>query len=301
MIFTMVKKKKIQVLKPILIVTIAVIVLLFILQKSLSIFPQKTGGLKGLIFQSKNDEQRMQTLDKCIQDFSKTGWQNHTDYIELGNFYQSKWCNGAACGNGNRDMHSITLFTTEYKLPQVYGIGLDVALIPDKPGWGVNFSFANGMAESVTNDRLQINFLKYDDSEGIETEKVYLGSRDSYKVFETEISINSPSSLENDLVSYTTSATSMRDNALAQLKNFRNKVSSEITSNNVMRCEYKPSERAGIPPICVKERSLTENEKSDELKKANEYFNSQENLLSADYQEMYNVLIKAVPLKNCLY
>lgn len=323
----MAKKKKFRFLKPVLIISTILIVLLvvaYILEgmylgivNPFAKVQVKTGldnldcrsknkvpvtaGLDGLNFQSKDDKKRIQTLNMCIQNFSKSGWQNHTNFYESGNFYRSTWCNGSDEKKVKSDIHSITLFTTNYKLPEVYGVGLDIRFKPSLPGWGVIFKFANNIADRVAGNILQIDFIKYNEPNGSVSEKVYVGSGDSYKIYDSVIRMDSSASLEKDLLDYTTSAVSMRDNALAQIKNFRQKVSSEIASNQVEICEYKPSERSNLPPVCVKKRSLTEIEKLVELKKANDYFNSQEDLLNSFYREMYDVLVKTVPLKNCLY
>lgn len=310
------KKQTIKINQKTLLVSVFTVIVLFILFNLLvknknsrnKITKLSINGLNGLVFQSKNDEKKMQTLDQCIQNFSKSGWKYYDDYREVGNFYEAAWCNGKGCkypnksdAFGKRDTHRITLSTTEYKLPQVYGVALDADFVPNQPGWGVNFSFANGMASTVTNDRLQINFFQYHDAEGEAQEKVYVGWGDSYKIYETEIVVNSPRALEEDLTRYTSSAQSMRDNTLVQLKNLRQKVSSTIASNTITRCVQTKQIRANLPPMCIKRSILNETEKTEELKKANDYLDSQESLLNQYYQQMYAVLVKAVPLKNCPY
>ncbi|HUW21427.1 MAG TPA: hypothetical protein VMW41_02035 [Candidatus Bathyarchaeia archaeon] len=131
--------------------------------------------------------------------------------------------------------------------------------------------------------------------------KVYVGSGDSYKVYETEITVDSPRTFEEDLTSYTSSALSMRNNTLVQLKSLRQKVASTIASKTITRCVETKQTRPNLPPMCIKRGNLNEAEVKEELKKANGYFDWQENLLSQNYQQMYDLIIKTVPIKGCLY
>lgn len=262
-------------------------------------------GFKGLVFSSKDDERRMRNLDSCINNMSSAGWQNHEDYKEIGNFYQATWCSGM-CYTGplvpaKKAKHQIKLFTTEYKLPNVSGVGLEVNVVPDQPDWGVNFSLVNDVFASITNDRFQINFFKYQDPNAEAVEEVSMGLNNlAYKIYDTEISVDSNDSIENSLVSYTASAQSLRDLSLKQLGKLNQLVADKINSNSITHClELKHHDP--LPPECIKKGVLNAQEKADELKKADEYFKTQQDLVQTDYQKMYDVLMKALPIKSCLF
>lgn len=300
---------------PRIILTISLIILVgAIIAFKLGYFPQTftptlsspgVAGLNGLIFSSKDDERRIKSLDSCINNMFSSGWQNHEDYKEIGNFYEASWCNGM-CYTGplvpaKKAKHQVKLFTTEYKLPQVSGVGLEINVIPDKPGWGVNFSLVNDVFASITNDRFQINFLKYQDPNTESTEEVSMGLNNLvYQIYDTKISVDSGDSIETSLVSYTASAQNLRDLSLKEQEKLNQLVVDKINSNSISHC-LAVKRRDPLPPECIKEGILNDQEKAAELKKADEYFSAQKKMVNSDYLVMYDVLMKALPIKSCLF
>jgi len=92
--------------------------------------------------------------------------------------------------------------------------------------------------------------------------------------------------IETDL----SSALNMKTLALKRINILRHKVDVTIQNDQIMKCDYVPSAKSNLPPLC-NPRKLTSIEKQEALKKAKDYFNQQTSVLNLEYKNMYQALL----------
>ena len=260
-----------------------------------------------LNFKDAETRQHFTSLNRCINYFIDVRW-TAIPYRLNGNFCQSSWCQGTGVKSGcriakstidNRDQHVLSLYTLTYpqEFPSVFGLGFEALWVPPGTGWGAHFSFSEN-GGGVVGDHWGVRFDKYNTLKDQSESTVILWSTDQYQIQETlvEYSFNLP--LRDDLALYLKSAEAMRTRRLEQIRALAQKVKTTIETHQAKTCDLGPYQDNGIPPECTL-RSLTPEEETGELVKAETYFSEQEKILNENYQELYTAWMKAFPLDQC--
>jgi hypothetical protein len=254
--------------------------------------------------------ERFRALEACLREVAVgAGWRTRS-YQTLGNSIQARWCRGAdarsdcqlASGNENRrDQQALQLETFFYadEYPQVFGLHFSGLWVPEREGWGVSFYLSEG-GKSIMGEGTGLIFRQYRAGEEQPVAEVSTLGGLSYRLFQTELVVTDPSaaSPRAELAQALASPEALRDQALALYRALQEKVATALRNGEVVACDYDETQNNGIPPQCTP-RPLTAAEQAAELERARTYFSTQQNLLAANYQEMYATLLKAFPFDRC--
>lgn len=264
-------------------------------------------AVQDLQFEDPQTGQRFQALEACIQNMLDDSWQG-TGYQMLGNFYESAWCRGvgsnANCSmpgefNIRPDQQVIQLYTLFYPqdFPEVFGLGFQAAYVPPDDGCGASFYFAED-GKMVMGGGWAVTFHQNAGAGLYPNATLSLGDDYSYRIGENTVEFSSSLSAREDLAKYFSSPEAMRDRGLEGIGALAQTVEAEIRSGNVPACDLQPYQGNGIPPACIP-RPMTEGEMAQELARAKEHFDSQEQILREAHEEMYAAWMAAFPLNQC--
>ncbi len=267
--------------------------------------PQPTVGVDELRFKDPEAGQQFRSLNACIQDFVDETWR--TSYHLSANYYQLRWCRGEGASpdcqtldptSDRRDQHIIELFTKFYQdFPEVIGLGIRAHWVPETTGWKAWFGFF-GAGGSEGGEGWGVKFSEYSTSTGRPEVIVELGDEYSYKIIETYIKFSTDLPTREDLALHLAGPEAMRDRGQAQIRILSQLVETEISTHQVMACDWDPYQGGGIPPMCTP-RPMDPAEEATELARAEAYFADQDQLLRDHYQDMYAAWMKAFPLDQC--
>jgi hypothetical protein len=265
-------------------------------------------GLDELRFDDPATERRFKALDACIRERTADGWRT-TGYQLIGNFYSSRWCEGAGARDDcqiasstehNRDQHVIELETFFYpsSYPQVFGLKLAALWVPEQDGWGAYFHFSED-GRNFYGEGAGIGFARYETGSREPVASVSVIGPLAYGLFETTVALPPEAfSAREELALYLVSPEALRDEGLAQMQALAVRVDEALRTHQVTACDYGPYEGQGIPPVCTP-RALTPEEEAAELARAAVHFAEQQRLLRENYREMYAALMRAFPLGRC--
>lgn len=282
-------------------------------KRSFSLTPTPTDlssiNVDKLNFQDFETKQHFDSLNQCVNNVIDTSW-TAIPYQLYGDFYRSTWCRGsgvtsdcrmASSTEDNRDQHTLTLYTITYPQDRstAFGLGIGARWVPAEPGWGAHFYFReNGDAVRIRDD-WGVTFYKYAASTDQIESTTVLSSYDQYQIQETLVGYSFDLPLRDDLALYLTSAEAMRDRRLEQIQALAQKVKTTIETHQATICgDLGPYLNDGIPPKCTP-RSLTPEEETDEVAKAEHYFSDQKQILNENYQDLYATWMKAFPMDQC--
>jgi len=265
--------------------------------------PTPVPGVDVIRFTDDETGQRFRSLNGYINNFVDETWET-TSYRMLGNFYDSIWCHGPKVGQncrtiygtiGVRDQHILELYTLFYNdFPIVSGLGFSARWFPKETGWGASFYFNEGGGNTV-GDGWAVDFYEYTTFTGQAAETINLGNDYQYKIVETTIDYSTGMTNREDLALYLAGPEGMRDRGLVQIQALAEKVRTELNAHRVPTCDPQPYQGGGIKPPCIT-RPMTPAEETEELTRADEYFDEQEQLLQDHYDEMYSAWMTAFPL-----
>lgn len=272
--------------------------------------PRPVVSVAELQFKDPDIGRRFRTLERCIQDLVDDSWRTISPRL-LGNFYNLQWCRGSGARDDcqitsstldNRDQHAIELNTLFYgqNFQEMFGLDFHSLRVPESTGWGVSYHFAES-GERVLGEGWGVKFSKYVTPTGPPEATVDLGSNYAYTIYgpnRTTFETLSDLPLREDLALYLSSPEAMRDRGLAQNQALAEKVITAIHAHQVITCDRGPYLGNGIEPACTP-RPLTPAEEAEELARAEAHFAAQEQLLRADYQEMYAAWMESFPFDRC--
>lgn len=266
--------------------------------------PTPSGLIEQLQFDIPQTQERLTTLDRCVQEVAQPGWQ-HQPYEIIGSFFEARWCSdSSACKleieqASATEQHSITLSTYHYtnQFPNVHGLGINAVFIPANSGWGARFYFSESGAGLVA-EQFSLQFHRYDAPSTPPSAEVFLGNGYAYQVDETYLAISANLPLRDELALYLESAEAMQQKGLAKLSELAAKVEVTIRSHKVEHCDYGTPTPPDVPPPC-NPRPLTPAEEQAALSEAQKHFAEQKQLLTDNYREMYAALLRAFPLDRC--
>jgi hypothetical protein len=266
-------------------------------------------SLDELRFSDPQNEERFLTLDACINDYTSGDdeWRN-SGYETLGNFFESRWCRGAGtranCHFGDidrRDQHIIQLHTFFFSAsyPEVFGVYINGLRVPAEEGWAVSFGYAEDSKTIMGND-VNLSFRYYVPDKQKPTHQVSIVGPFMYRVGETRFRAPETLSLSTHekLAEVLESPESMRDMAIHYYQAIATEVDAALQGGEISTCDYGEYQGDGIKPVCTP-RPFTDDELTAELKRADEYFASQQALLEENYREMYTTLFQAFPFDRC--
>lgn len=251
-----------------------------------------------VVFTNKEDAARF----KSLLDYYTTHFKNrglHNAFTTRGNFYSTNWCASDCNVTQQRDKpnsYYVELSTFFYKLPDVFGVNLESVKTPDGNGWGTDVFVAQN-TRNILGPDLLIQLYQNKNNER-EKDSLFVLNRNSYIVFpdegarsqvtltEMDIRMTADEEIETDLAS----AANMKALALKRINILRHKVDVAIQNDQIMKCDYVPSDRSNLPPLC-NPRKLTRLEKQEALKKSKDYFNQQTSVLNLEYKNMYQALL----------
>lgn len=280
-------------------------------KRSFSLTPTPTDlssiNVDELNFQDFETKQHFDSLNQCVNDVIDISW-TAIPYQLYGNFYRSTWCHGsgvasdcrmASSANDNRDQHILSLYTLTYPqdLSTAFGLGIEALWIPTKTGWGALFSFSEN-GDGIIGDYWGVKFNKYTISTDQIESTTVLSLYYQYQIQETLVGYSFGLPLRDDLALYLKSAEAMRTRRLEQIQGLAQIVKTTIETHQATICDLGPYLGNGIPPKCTP-RSLTPEEETDELAKAENYFSDQKQILNENYQDLYATWMKAFPMDQC--
>ena len=267
--------------------------------------PQPTVGVDALHFSDPATGARFREMESCLQAYVDDTWRPRA-YRLFPNSYQLQWCRGTGtqpeCRNTDpsrdtRDIHSMTLFTRYYHLPEVYGLGVRALWVPETTGWKASFSFFEG-SEREGGDGWGVTFIRYDTTTGRPDATLELGDETSYKVIETLIRHASEIPVREDLARFLAGPEALRDQGQEQIRALAEAVREAIDAGQVPGCDWTEYQGRGIPPACIS-RPMTPAEQAEQQAEAEAYFAAQEGLLQDHYQEMVAAWMDAFPFERC--
>ena len=150
---------------------------------------------------------------------------------------------------------------------------MEALWVPTQTGWGALFTFSEN-GDGIIGDYWGVRFKKYTTSADQIEANTVLSFYDQYQVQETLVGYGFDLPLQDDLSRYLKSAEAMRARGLEQIQALEQKVKTTIETHQATICDSGPYLGDGIPPKCTP-RSLTPEEETAELAKAETYFSDQ--------------------------
>ena len=271
-----------------------------------SSLPPVSLSLQELSFDPSELGERFTQLDTCINSFTTGDDWRKIPYQVLGNFYESRWCQGAAsrpdCSVGSGvpappGQRRISLYTLSYNLPSMFGLGFQALWAPENGGWNASISYAED-GRTVIGEGFRLEFAHIPPGGSEPDEVISLGDSYSYTIEQTYFAQASDHPAREELAVYLASSESLRQRGIEQIRALEDKVLAAIQVHQISACDWSEYKNDGIPPQCIS-RPMTTAEEENVYSQAKSYFENQTVLLDQHAQEIYTVLLQSFPFESC--
>lgn len=250
-----------------------------------------------LRFEDAADGARWARLRACMSARTDATWERYP-LRRFGNFIQEDACRGTGaargCAGGNfRERPGATwwsIATLHYpqSWPTVFGVSVDVGVVPDKTGIGAQLWWSEH-GKSVLGEGLHVTFTAW--SGGVITDKLAFGDGMSWTIGETTVRTTATGTRGEVLDRLLASPASLQTEALAQLDALEARVRDGLARDEFVRCTYGPYEGRGIPPACVRQDPVPKDERAGELDKLRKALDGHRALVKGRSKELHAVLM----------
>jgi len=256
--------------------------------------PPKTEALS---FESETQASRHRALRTWILD--RASQWNHEPRGVHGNFLTERWCispDGGVCSavmrSQKRGTTWVSLELLHHKLPQVFGLLLDIAQFPKTGDLALRFAFSEG-GKTITNDRMDATFMLLNKDRV--DESVQIGQTIGLRIIDTDVSVTSPTPWRETLRKMTSSPKSLEEFATQMLNALQSSVDEKLNKGEIMGFDVGPYKGGGIPPERTA-RPLTAAEKEREAKAAKTEIDRRKAFVAKYAAAMHAILVAEVPL-----